>query len=297
MNAPSTRPLDASGFAIMLLISVSLAFQQIPIKLTLADVGPLWQSAIRSAGAAAMVAAMIALSRGPRWMPGHAVNGVLAGLLFALEFWLLYQALALTDVARAVLMLYTAPFFVALGGHFVLRTERLGWAAWLGIAMAFAGTGLVLGPSKAAQPDAWIGDLMAVGAGLAWALTTILIRGTRLIQAPPLQLLQYQLIVSALVLGASAWAQGDRLAWPSMPLTWFSLAYQSFWAASVCFALWFVLIRRYSATRVSVFTFMTPLFGVAFGIVLLGERLLPAQWLALPLVIAGLWLVNRPARG
>ena len=296
MSTPSSRPLDATGFAMMLLISVSLGFQQIPIKLTLADIGPLWQSAIRSTGAGLMVAMMILLSRGPRWEPGHAATGTLAGLLFALEFWLLYQALALTDVARAVMMLYTAPFFVALGGHFVLRTERLAWPAWVGVAMAFAGTGLVLGPGSASRPDAWIGDLMGLGAGMAWALTTLLIRGTRLIDAPPLQLLQYQLVVSALVLGASAWAQSDRLAWPSTPLTWFSLAYQSFWAASVCFALWFVLIRRYSATRVSVFTFMTPLFGVAFGAVLLGERPTTAQWLALPLVITGLWLVNRPAR-
>ena len=54
-----------------------------------------------------------------------------------------------------------------------------------------------------------------------------------------------------------------------------SLAYQTVWVVSITFALWFALIVRYSASRLSAFTFLTPLFGVAAGHLVLGEPLTP----------------------
>ena len=73
-----------------------------------------------------------------------------------------------------------------------------------------------------------------------------------------------------------------------------SLIYQTFWVVGFTYLAWFALILRYSASRLSVFTFLTPLFGIAAGHLVLGEPLTPAFALAAALVIAGLVLVNRP---
>ncbi len=75
-----------------------------------------------------------------------------------------------------------------------------------------------------------------------------------------------------------------------------SLAYQTVWVVSITFVLWFALILRYSASRLSAFTFLTPLFGVAAGNLVLDEPITPAFAAAVVLVVAGLVLVNRPPR-
>jgi drug/metabolite transporter (DMT)-like permease len=71
------------------------------------------------------------------------------------------------------------------------------------------------------------------------------------------------------------------------------MLYQTVWVVSVTFVIWFALIARYSATRLSAFTFLTPLFGVAAGYLVLNEPLTPAFAAAVVLVAMGLVLVNR----
>ena len=73
-----------------------------------------------------------------------------------------------------------------------------------------------------------------------------------------------------------------------------ALAYQTVWVVSVTYVVWFALVVRYSATRLSAFTFLTPLFGVAAGHLVLNEPLTPPFALAVALVALGLVLVNRP---
>jgi drug/metabolite transporter (DMT)-like permease len=63
---------------------------------------------------------------------------------------------------------------------------------------------------------------------------------------------------------------------------------------SVTYVVWFALVVRYSANRLSAFTFLTPLFGVAAGHLVLNEPLTPPFVLAVAFVAFGLVLVNRP---
>jgi drug/metabolite transporter (DMT)-like permease len=135
---------------------------------------------------------------------------------------------------------------------------------------------------------------MLVLAGAAWGATTLVIKASRLVHAPFEKTLLYQLIVSAPALALCAHAFGERVLAPPSTLAVASLLYQTFWVVSVTYLAWFALIQRYSASRVSAFTFLTPLFGVAAGHVVLGEPLTLAFALAVALVVAGLVLVNRP---
>jgi drug/metabolite transporter (DMT)-like permease len=71
-----------------------------------------------------------------------------------------------------------------------------------------------------------------------------------------------------------------------------SLFYQSVIIAFITYFVWFKLIHKYSVSRLSVFTFFTPIFGVIFGVLFLHEELTVSLMIGLPLVSAGIFLVN-----
>ena len=292
---PTTRPLDAFAAAVVVVLCLSWGFNQVATKLAIHDIPPLTQAAVRSAVATLLIAAWcrlrgIALFKhdGTLWF------GIVAGLLFAAEFILIYQGLLYTTATRAVLFIYLAPFFVVLGARIVLPADRFGASQWLGMGLSFAGMLIAFGvPTPALDPRQLIGDVMMVGAALFWAATTLIIKASALTRASAEKVMLYQLVVSAPVMAAVAFVIGERVTHVPSAVALGSLAYQTVWVVSVTFVLWFALVARYSASRLSAFTFLTPLFGVAAGHLVLGEPLTPAFAAAVTLVAAGLVLVNR----
>jgi drug/metabolite transporter (DMT)-like permease len=280
----------------MLLLCLSWAFQQIAVKFALPEVGPMSQGALRYTGAA-LLTVLYMLVRGGRvkWLPGLALPGLAVGLLFGGEFMLLFKALTLTDATRAVMFLYTAPFVVAIGSHFLFPGEALDGRSGLGVILAFAGVALSLAPGGG-ERDTLAGDLMAIAAGVGWGLTTLVIKGSDLRYAPASQALLYQLGAASLMFIVAALWIGDRLSWPLSGVAIASVAYQMIWVATITFGIWFVLITRYSATSLSVITFVTPIFGAVMGYLFLGESLGPGFVLAVSCVAGGIVLVTLPRR-
>ena len=289
-----TRPLDAAAAALVVLICLSWGFNEVSVKLAIHDIPPLMQGTIRSVGATILVAAWC------RWrgMPlfsrdGTLVAGLVTGALFGLEFVLIYQGLAYTTATRAVLFIYLAPFFVVLGTRIFLPADRFGSAQWLGLALSFAGMMVAFGaPTPALDPRQMIGDLMMVAAAMAWAATTLMIK-TSLNRISSEKVMLYQLVVSIPMLAIGALLFGEHVRHFPSALAIGALAYQTIWVVSVTFVLWFALVVRYSANRLSAFSFLTPLFGVAAGHFVLGEPMTPAFAAAVALVALGLVLVNR----
>lgn len=292
-----TRPFGILPIAVTLALCLSWALQQIAVKLALPEVGPMLQGALRSAVATLLIGLYVLLRRTPVDRRASVVlPGLLCGALFGTEFIMLYQSLAWTDAARVVMFLYTAPFFVALGGHLWFPGERLDAKAVAGILIAFAGVVVALRPPDAAGQDAWLGDLLALGAGAIWGMTTLVIRGTELATAPPSQVLLYQLAVSTLMFFAAVPVTGEAFDLPAGGVAIASLAYQALWVATLSYVIWFMLIVRYSATKLSVVTFVTPIFGAALGVLLLGETLGSELALAVAAVATGIVLVSLPRR-
>ncbi len=289
------RPFGILPVVIMLFLCSSWALQQIAVKFALPEVGPMLQGAIRSSGASLLIAVYVA-GRGtvPDLRSAVLLPGLFCGLLFGTEFIMLYQSLALTDAARVVMFLYTAPFFVAAGGHLWFPGERLDSRALAGIVLAFAGVVVALQPPEAAGERAWLGDLLALGAGAIWGLTTLVIRGTELKSAPPSQVLLYQLAVSSLMFWVAVPLTGEAFALPSGMIATTSLLYQTLWVATFSYVIWFVMITRYSPTRLSVVTFVTPLIGAALGVLLLDEAFGPEFAAAVLAVALGILLVSLP---
>jgi drug/metabolite transporter (DMT)-like permease len=294
--APAARPIDLAAVAVILVLTLSWGFNQVAVKLAIHDVPPLIQATIRSCGAAVLVVAWMRARGIPLDLRGGTLApGIAAGVLFALEFVFIYRGLVWTTATRAVLFIYMAPFFVALGARWFLPAERLGASQWLGLALSFVGVAVAIGvPRPAADRWEMVGDLMMIGAAASWGATTLVIKATALARTSPEKTMLYQLVVSAPLLGLAALAVGERMDAMPSGLALASLAYQTVWVVGITFGIWFALIVRYSASRVSAFTFLTPLSGVAAGHLVLGEPVSPAFAVAVALVAAGLALVNRP---
>ena len=289
------RPLSPGAIALMLMLCFSWGFNQIAVKLALPDIPPMLQATIRSV-AALPVLFLIGSLRRVRFFQrdGTLAAGLVAGVMFGLEFVLIYQGLRLTSASRAVVFVYTAPFFVALGSYQMLG-ERLGAAQWAGLALSFLGVALAIGlPQADVDTRVLLGDLMMVGGGALWAGTTLVAKGTRLRFAAPEKALGYQVAVSIPILALAALLSGETITHPPAPLTVAVMLYQAAWVVGTTFTIWFALVKTYSASKLSAFSFIAPLFGVVASYFILHDTLTPVFGVAALLVIAGLFLVNRP---
>src|SRR5438445_4940001 len=289
------RPLSPGAVALMLMLCLSWGFNQIAVKLALPDIPPMLQAMIRSAGALPVLL-LIARLRGVKIFAsdGTLGAGLFAGVLFGLEFVLIFRGLLLTSASRAVVFLCVAPFFVALGSY-VFLGERLRASQWGGLGLSFAGVALAIGvPQANVDAKVLLGDLLIVAGGSLWATTTLIVKTTALIKAPAEKGLGYQVALSIPILSLAAWISGETISHVPAPLSLALLAYQAFWVVGLTFLLWFALVKTYSASKLSAFTFVTPLFGVAASYFILHDTLTIAFGVAALLVIAGLYLVNKP---
>ena len=288
-----------AAFALMVLLCAVWGFQQVAIKVAGAGVSPLLQVSLRSAIAAVLVFAWMRLRGQPlAGRDGSLKPGLLAGVLFALEFICIFVGLGYTSASRMVVFLYTAPCFTVLGLHLFVPGERIGWRHGAGVLLAFLGIAVAFGEGAGgAMPQRWIGDLLGLLAAIFWAATIVVVRGSPLARISAAKVLLYQLAVSAVVaLPLSLLAGEEGVRGELTPAVLLALLYLGVVVAFASYLAWFWLLTKYLASRLMVFAFLTPLFGVAFGVLLLGDPMSLAFALAAALVVAGIVLVNAPAR-
>jgi drug/metabolite transporter (DMT)-like permease len=290
------KALDQQAIGLMLVLCVIWGLQQVVLKATASDIAPVMQIGLRS-GVAAVLVGLLMWVRGERmdvrdgtWRPG-----VIVGLLFGLEFLLVGEGLRHTSASHMAVFLYTAPIFAALGLHWKLPAERLGAVQWFGIALAFGGIAEAFfgrNQPQAAEPTNMLwGDFLGLMAGIAWGATTMVVRTTALSKAPATQTLLYQLVGAFVLLMGAAWLSGQAHFKPT-PQVWASLAFHSLIVSFASFLVWFWLLRNYLASRLGVFSFLTPLFGVVFGAWLLSEPIEISFVLGAIPVLAGIVLVS-----
>ena len=287
------KALDTGAVATMVLLCLVWGFGHVAAKFTAQGISLVFQSGLRSLVAALLLLAWGRLRGIAFWeRDGTFWPGLFAGLLFAAEFVFIFAGLAMTDAARMVVFVYLAPCITAFGLHFLIPQERLSLRQWLGVLVAFGGVALAFSDGFASGRGTLLGDLFGVLGALFWALTTILIRATRLASVSAPKTLFYQLAVSGPVLLLAAWRMGEPgITGLSLPVL-LAFTYQCVAVAFASYLAWFWLLRQYLAARLSVFSFLTPVFGVLAGALVLGEPLTVAFLLAAVLVGAGLVLVN-----
>lgn len=294
--------LDALAISLLLACCLFWGFQQILIKITVAEVPPLWQASIRFAGATMLLWLWCAL-RGVRLFErdGTLRAGLLAGGLFAAEFTFIYLGLQNTSASRLTVFLYTSPFVVALLLPRLVASEQLRLAQWVGLVIAFSAVALAFAEGFFAGSGSSArqlrGDAMALAAGTLWGLTTLVIRASVLASASAEKTLFYQVAVTAAVAPVVSMLLGERWSLSYSASAWGSIVLQTVIGAFASYLTWMWLLRHYPTTQMSSFTFLTPVFALVFGVLLLNEALTLQLMLALCGVAVGIVLVNRrPAR-
>ncbi|MGJ8756406.1 DMT family transporter [Acinetobacter sp. HC8-3S] len=291
------KALDAKASGLMIVLCMIWGLQQVILKMAAPDISPLMQIALRSGLAALLLLPLLWLDKNSQLFNRQNLKaGGLVAVLFSLEFFLLAQALNLTSASHAVVLLYTAPIFVALGLHWKLPSERLSVLQWSGIAIAFMGIVVTFirpnqGPATVLEQQMLWGDLLALAAAIAWAATTITVRLSSLAQAAVTQTLFYQLAGSFVLLFSLAVFLGQSTI-HFTPLVFGSLAFHTLIVSFASFLAWFWLLRNYLASRLGVFSFLTPLFGLAFGVWLLDETVELNFVVGSALVLLGIIVVS-----
>lgn len=287
--------LDALAIGIVLILCVSWGVQQVVIKMVLPDVSPVMQAAIRSIGATVILTAWAILRRDRLFInDGTLWWGVVAGVFFAIEFVLIFWGLEYTNASRAVIFLFCSPFVVAIGSQWFVPGENLNRLQFAGLGVAFAGIVVAFGESLTLPSrQMLIGDSMLIGGAIFWGAATVVVKAGPLATISPTRTLLYQLAVSALILPVASWALNEPgvIRWSPAAIT--GLVYQTVWIVSITYLAWFWLLRHYPAPKIASFTFFTPIFGVLAGWLMLDEPITVALFVAMVLVAAGVYLVNR----
>ena len=288
--------LDTLAITLLVACCAFWGFQQILIKFASREIPPLWQASVRMAGATLLLWLWCQVRGVPLFgRDGTLRGGLLVGLLFAGEFCLIYLGLQHTSASRLTVFLYSSPFWVALLLPRFITAEKLRRIQWIGLGMAFTAVAVAFSEAflHSSMPGQWKGDAMGLAAGLLWGLTTLAIRTTKVASVSAEKSLFYQLGVTAVVTPLLSLALGETWSFDYSAMAWGSVFLQTAVGAFASYLTWMWMLRHYPATQMSTFTFLTPLFALVFGVLLLGEPLTLQLVLALVGVAAGIVLVSR----
>ncbi len=303
-SAPLATPLcgmerkshmDLFGAVALILFALNLAFNQVVIKVTGDGFSPVFAAGLRSAGAVVVLLICMRM-RGVSFSVPRAAwfGGVLSGLLFALEFTILFNALDITTVSRVSVIFYTMPVWLAVIAHFLFPGERLTRTKIAGLAMAVVGVTLAF-LDRSGGDVSLLGDLLALASAFCWAAIVLCVRLTPLGGVPPAQQLMFQVAISAPILLMIAPLFGPLIR-DLAPIHYAGLAFQIICVASLGFLAWFWLLSIYPSSSVASFSFLSPVFAVILGWLLLSEEVALSVWIALVLVASGIYLINRKPR-
>lgn len=292
----SRKNIDSLAIGLVTMICLIWGLQQVLIKIVATDMSPVLQIALRSGIAALLLMIVMVIRQDKLFSRDTYKPGLLAGGVFALEFFFIGEGLRYTSASHMVVFLYSTPIFAALILHFRITSERLNTLQWLGIITAFIGIAVVflwrdIEEGVLDYGNMLWGDILALLAAICWALTTVLIRSTSLAKAPASQTLLYQLVVCFIVVLLACIVMGQT----EYTLTTSVLGNLLFQGVVVSFAsllLWFWLLRQYSVSQIGVYTFMTPVFGVCFSIWLLHEPVEKGFVLGASLALLGLLIMS-----
>lgn len=291
----TARSIDARAALILLACCAAWGLNQVAIKVANQGISPMLQAGLRSGLALAIVLAWAVVRGIPLTeRDGTLWAGIAAGLLFATEFLLMYVGLEHTTASRGIIFLYLAPFAVAVGAHFFIPGDRLTWAKVTGLFAALVGLVVAMGEGVLApERPTLLGDLLSVAAAVVWGATTVVVRASALRLVSTEKTLIYQLAVSAVALPVASLLMGEPGIVDLSPRVLLGFGYTVVVVAVLSYLAWFWLVRTYPPTRLASFTFLSPVFGVAAGLAVLGEEPTPGLGVALVLVALGIWLVNR----
>ena len=293
---PHKDRIDTAGAGWLVGFALLFAANQVVIKWTNAGLQPVFYAGLRS------VLAIVPVLIWMRWRgialriePGTGVAGLLIGLAFTTEFLFLFLALDFTTVVRTTTLFYSMPIWLALAGHFFLPDDRVNGIKAVGLALAFGGVVWALGNRGGGGHPGLLGDAFALIGAMGWAGVAFATRATAMRRVVPEVQLLWMLVVSGVVLLGLSPLFGPLIR-DLHPVHLLALLVQVIVVVAAGFIGWLWLLSVYPASGVASFGFLTPVFGVLLGWLLLDEPVSAGAVGALGLVALGLVLINRAPR-
>ena len=291
----TTEPLSWKVGLLALAISLLWSGNIVSLKVGLETIPPFWIAFWRMLVAVLGVAAWGWATGNPVLMERRRLGqmAVLSGL-FTVQIAVFNLSVDFTSPSYAVIMLNTTPVLVNFISHFFVQDDRLTVARLAGLAIGFAGISyLMLGrPSPELAPNPLLGNILMLVSALLLAVrivyTQILVQ-----EMDPLRPVIWQMALSlpcflALALGLEA-----PLLKPLGLEAVLAVLYQSVIVAGFCFVAWTMLLRRYSAGNLSVYSFSVPFFGILLSWLVFGEPVTGRLLSGAIAVSAGIWIVVR----
>ncbi|MCX5806373.1 MAG: DMT family transporter [Proteobacteria bacterium] len=285
--------IDSKGFVAIVILAILWGINYAAIKFSNTGLSPIFTTFLRSLIASFLGIIYCIVVRQPLFHRDILLfHGFITGLLFGFEFVCLYLGMLYTDAARAAVFVYLSPFIVALGAHFFLK-ERLNLLKIVGLILAFIGVYLVFKDKPHTSNKLMLlGDTLEILAAIFWGATTLYIKKYLAGKVHPINTFLYQFIFSIPIMFACAYFIEDKWIFNVNVYVLASVAYQSVIVAFASYLVWFMLIHTYPVAKLSVFTFLAPVFGVLFGAIILKEKLTTGLILGLVCVSIGIFCNN-----
>lgn len=274
----------------------------IATKVALRDVSPVTVVWLRFAmGVAILALAVLARrqfalpARWKEWLY-FATLGFL-GITF--HQWLQSTGLQTAQASTTAWIVATTPVFMALLGWLVLK-ENLGWVRVTGIGLAALGVLLVVSKGDFAALSAGHfgepGDFLIVISAPNWAVFSVLSR-RGLKNYPASRMMLYVmalgwLFTSVLFFTGPGLSEVAHLSADG----WLGVAFLGVICSGLAYIFWYDALQAVSASQVGAFLYLEPLVAVVVAAIILGEPLLWASLLGGGIILAGVWMVNRPGR-
>ncbi len=288
--------IDTFGAIALVSFSLLLGINHVVIKIVNDGLNPIFFAGIRSFIAFLFIIIWMKITK--KTIVFNTKNKIIclvAGLVFALEFLFLFLALDFTSVSRNSIIYYSMPLWLTILLFFTKNKENLSFIKLFGLILAFSGvvisvynndTGLIINSSSL------FGDFLAFLAALFWALLIIIAKNSNFNKETPEMQLLWMVMVSGPILICFSFFIENPIRDFQIIHFW-GLLFQSIVVVAGGFLFWLWLLSKYPASGVASFSFLTPIFTIFFGWLILSEVMTPDFLFAAFLVIIGLILINK----
>ena len=293
----TNKPIDGLAASFLIIFSILLGLNQVLVKLVNIGMHPIFQVAMRSALAIIPILIYCYFTKKKiNFFDGSFLPGVITGVLFGVEFVFLFTALDYSTVTRVSLIFYTMPVWLTLAAHFLIKNDTLNLNKILGLIIAT--TGLVFAvyqPISGYSMKQFYGDFYSLLASFCWAAIAIMLKASRLSRSSPETQLLYQLTVSGIILLPISLLFDDFIRELNGQLV-LIFSFQVIVIMCLGFIGWLWVMSKYSASSTSSFSFLTPIFGVLFGWLIMDDTITEQIYISLFLTCLGIYLINRKTK-
>jgi drug/metabolite transporter (DMT)-like permease len=264
----------------------------VAVKFTVPDVPPLACAGVRFALGLPLIALADRLA-GASLRPDRDDFGLLFanGVLLFVQIATFNVGTAWTLAGRASLLINVHPFIVTPLAWLLLG-ERLTRAGLAGLLLAAGGIAWLFWEPLQAAGGSLGGDLTLLASAVILGGQTVYQKFVlRSVRATTLLFWQTVVALPLFFAASAAWEDWSRVTLTAESAA--GLAYQGWLVSGLCFLIWFKLVHEYPVSQLATLGFLTPVFGVAAGVLLLGEVLSGALVGGTVLVGLGIYLVAR----